>query len=80
MKKDATEQSALAMYFALQYPVSFYPESDGGFVAEIEDLPGCLTQGESLTEVSDRIEEARRLWIEAAFSYGDSIPLPAYRP
>lgn len=76
MRKDETGRRSLSEYLALHYPVTLYPEPDGGFVAEVEDLPGCLTQGESLAEVYERIEEARRLWIETAFAHGDEIPLP----
>lgn len=76
MRKDETARRSLAEYLALHYPVTLHLEPDGGFVAEVEDLPGCLTQGESLAEVYERIEEARRLWIETAFAHGDEIPLP----
>jgi antitoxin HicB len=77
MKRNDAERRPLAELLALHYPVTLHPEPDGGFVAEVEDLPGCLTQGESLAEVYDRIEEARRLWIETAYAHGDEIPLPA---
>ncbi len=76
MKKDEAERRPLAEYLALQYPVTLHPEPDGGFVAEVEDLPGCLTQGDSLAEVYALIEDARRLWIETAYAHGDEIPLP----
>jgi antitoxin HicB len=76
MKRDEAERRPLAEYLALRYPVTFHPEPDAGFVAEMEDLPGCLTQGESLGEAYERIEEARRLWIETAYAHGDEIPVP----
>jgi antitoxin HicB len=76
-KKDESEHLPLAAYLALHYPVTLHPEPDGGFVAIVEDLPGCLTQGDSLAEVYELIEDARRLWIETAFAHGDEIPLPA---
>ena len=52
------------------------PSEDGGYVAEIEDLPGCFTQGETLEETYANIEEARRLWIEVAYEDGQDIPEP----
>lgn len=76
MKKDDTERRPLAEYLALRYPVTLHPEPGGGFVAEVEDLPGCLTQADSTEEAYERIEEARRLWIETAYEHGDEIPLP----
>jgi predicted RNase H-like HicB family nuclease len=33
----------------------------------IPDLPGCMTQGETLGEVVMNIEEARQLWIETVY-------------
>ena len=33
-------------------------------MAQIKDLPGCLTQGETLDEAIANINEARELWIE----------------
>ncbi len=46
-------------------------------MAQIKDLPGCLTQGETLDETMDNINEARELWIETAYESGDKIPLPS---
>ncbi len=65
-------------YFSVQYPITLYPDPDGGYVAEIQDLPGCLTQGEAIEETIKNINEARELWLETAFDLGDNIPLPKY--
>ena len=59
-----------------QYPILVYGAEEGGYVAEIEELPGCMTQGESLEEVFEGIENARRLWIEVAYEEGMEIPSP----
>lgn len=76
-KKKKTERESLEFYLGLKYPVTFYPDPDGGYVAEIKDLPGCMTQGETADEVMSNIEEARSLWIETAYEHGDEIPLPS---
>ncbi len=47
-----------------------------GFVAEIEELPGCMTQAETLDDVFKSIEDARQLWIKTAYDEGQDIPLP----
>ncbi len=70
MRKD------LDFYLNLHYPVTIHPDPDGGFVAEIEELPGCVTQGETLGEVFESIEDAKQCWIEAAFNNGQDVPLP----
>jgi len=68
----------LAYYLSLSYAITLYPALEGGYVAEIKDLPGCLTQGETLEETIDNINEARELWIEVAYEEGDQIPLPSH--
>ncbi|MBW4543235.1 MAG: type II toxin-antitoxin system HicB family antitoxin [Symplocastrum torsivum CPER-KK1] len=64
-------------YLNLQYPVTLYLDPEGGYVVQIKDLPGCLTQGETLDEAIANINEARELWIETAYEAGDEIPLPS---
>lgn len=71
------EKQPLDYYLNLQYPVTLYPDPEGGYVAQIKDLPGCLTQGETLDETVANINEARELWIETAYESGDEIPLPS---
>jgi antitoxin HicB len=76
-KNKPIEKQPLEYYLNLQYPVTLYPDSEGGYVAQIKDLPGCLTQGETLDETMANINEARELWIETAYEAGDDIPLPS---
>ena len=72
----ATElkRKPIEYYLNLKYPVTITPSE--GYVAEIEDLPGCFTQGETLEETYTNMEESRRLWIEIAYEGGQNIPLP----
>ncbi len=65
-------------YMSLPYKISVYPDEDGkGFVAEIADLPGCLTSADSIEELWQNIEEAKQLWFEVALEDGDYIPEPS---
>ena len=66
----------IEFFLKADYPITIYPCPEGGFVAELEDLPGCLTQGETLEEVFLRINDAKRAWIESAYEDGIPIPLP----
>jgi antitoxin HicB len=70
------ERKPVGYYLEAEYPVTVYAAPEGGYVAEIEDLPGCLTEGETLDEVFERIEDARRAWIEVTYEDGADIPLP----
>lgn len=74
--KKTNEIKNLDYYLNKRYPFIVYPAEEGGYVAEIEELPGCMTQGETLEEVSKRIEDARRGWIEVTYEEGIEIPLP----
>ncbi len=72
-----TELKTLDYYLKLDYPITLYPDSEeGGYVAEIKDLPGCLTQGDTLEETVANINEARELWIETVYESGREVPLP----
>jgi len=70
------KREGLEYYLSLKYPVSLTPDVTGGYVAEMEDLPGCFSQGDTPEEAFANIEEARQLWIEVAYEDGQEIPLP----
>jgi antitoxin HicB len=70
----------LEYYCRLNYPALIRACAGGGFVAEIPDLPGCLTQGETLAEVWQNLAEAKRAWLEAACEAGLEIKEPGARP
>lgn len=77
MSKSKSQQNPLEFYLQLQYPIILHPDPDGGFVVEIKELPGCITQGETSQEALLEIADARTLWIKTAYEHGDIIPLPA---
>lgn len=69
---------SLGDHLAAEYRLNLIADRDGGYVAEFPDLPGCLTQGKTLTEVVMMASEARELWIEDAYERGLNIPDPSY--
>lgn len=73
-KEKATEKKPLSFYLSLDYPITFYPEEVGGFTVMIKDLPGCMSQGETLEDAYEMIAEAKELWIESC--YEDNVPIP----
>ncbi|MBI2760594.1 MAG: toxin-antitoxin system HicB family antitoxin [Chloroflexi bacterium] len=74
-----TVRQTLEYYLSLQYPFNVIAdEDDGGYVVVFPDLPGCLTQIETLNELPVMVEEARSLWIETAYENGQDIPLPSF--
>ena len=49
-----------------EYRIRLTEDPEGGFVASIPELPGCLTFGETREEALARMEDAKRCWLAAA--------------
>ncbi len=58
----------------MQYPIVIYPCEEGGYVAEIPALKGCLAQGETVDEVLSNLKVVTELWLETAQQYGQQLP------
>lgn len=55
--------------------VILYPDSeDGGWVAEVPSLPGCVSQGETKEEAIRNVRDAIDSWISAAEQIGRPVP------
>ncbi len=57
----------------MNYPIVIY-SCDGGHVAEVPALKGCLAQGETLSKTLEELELVTKLWIETAEKHGQSLP------
>ena len=42
----------------LTYTVFFEPAEEGGYVAVVPSLPGCMTQGETFEETKENVKDA----------------------
>ena len=58
----------------MQYPIVIYSCEEGGYVAEVPALKGCLAQGETLDEVLSELKVVAELWLETAEKYGQQLP------
>jgi len=58
----------------MNYPIVIYPCDEGGYVAEVPALKGCLAQGETLPETLEELAIVTRLWIETSEKYGQTLP------
>ena len=56
------------------YTVVLQRESDGGYVASVPVLPGCVSQGDTREEALQNIREAIELYIEDSVAAGDPVP------
>ncbi len=66
----------LDYYMNLPYTIIIRKDQEGGYFAKIDELEGCMTQGETYEEVTKNIKEAMELWLEDALDDGQNIPLP----
>jgi predicted RNase H-like HicB family nuclease len=63
----------------MRYTVILQRESDGGYVAVVPSLPGCVSQGDTREEALKNIEEAAELYIEDVQATGDPLPIEDQR-
>ena len=68
------------MQLDLHYEIVIYwSEEDGAYVAEVPDLPGCMSDGATYAEAAANVEDAAQAWIETAREMGREIPVPSAR-
>ena len=58
----------------MRYRVLIEQDEDGVFVAEVPALPGCISQGETRTEVIDNIKEAIAGYLESLEAHDEPLP------
>lgn len=61
------------------YAIRLRPLDDdegGGWLAEVPDLPGCMSDGETPEEAVRNVKDAIQEWIVAARDMGRDIPQP----
>lgn len=61
-------------YLVLVRPLS--KADGGGFEAVVPDLPGCMSDGETMREAVENVQDAITSWIEAAEALGRPVPRP----
>jgi predicted RNase H-like HicB family nuclease len=76
MRTTKNKKDLLQYYMKIPYSIRIIPEEAGGYFVEIEELSGCMTQGDTIEEVMKNINEAKELWLESAIEDGFEIPKP----
>jgi predicted RNase H-like HicB family nuclease len=56
--------------------IIYWSNEDQAFIAEVPELPGCMTHGNSQAEALANADEAIQLWIDTAEEFGDPVPEP----
>jgi antitoxin HicB len=72
-----SKQKTLEYYLSLPYTIEIIPDiEDGGYVARVKELRGCMTHADTWDELDHLIQEAKEGWLEVALEYGHPIPEP----
>jgi len=58
----------------MKYTVLIRPGNEGGYVATVPALPGCVTQGRTRRQALRSAREAIEVYIEALLE--DGLPVP----
>lgn len=58
----------------MRYRVLIEQGEDGVYVAEVPALPGCISQGQTRSEVLDNIKEAIAGYVESLQAHGAPVP------
>ena len=59
----------------MRYPVAVW-NTNGVYSAEVPDLPGAITEADSIEELERSVKEASALWMECVLDENKSIPAP----
>lgn len=54
----------------------YWSAEDQVFIAEVPELPGCMTHGDTKAAARANANEAIQSWIDTANKFGDPIPEP----
>ena len=61
----------------MRYTVVLEQEQDGGYVASVPALPGCVSQGDNREAALANIREAIELYLDDCRDAGEPIPIEA---
>lgn len=58
----------------MKLAVIITPDESGGYVVECPEIPGCLSQGDTIDQALANIKEAAELCLEVMKDNGDDLP------
>lgn len=56
--------------------IIYWSKDDNSFIAEVPELPGCMSDGETQSEALSNVQVVISEWVETARALGRSIPEP----
>ncbi len=66
----------VADYMNLPYTIELQRDAEAGWFVRVQELPGCMSQGDTAEEALAMIQDAMSGWLEVAIEEGLSIPEP----
>jgi antitoxin HicB len=69
-------QAYLDLPYAIELVFDRAEDGAEGWVAEVEELPGCISQGATPEDAVSRIRDAMEGWISVALEDGIEVPRP----
>ena len=57
----------------------YWSKEDNAYLAEVPELPGCLSDGETYEKALENIQKIIEEWIETAREIGREVPEPKGR-
>ncbi len=59
--------------------IIYWSQEDTAFIAEVQELAGCIAHGNTQPSALENINQAIELWLSTANEFGDAIPEPKGR-
>jgi antitoxin HicB len=69
-------EKTVEYYMSLPYTRELIKEPEGGWFIRIKELPGCMSQGDTVEDAMTMIEDAMCGWLDVSLEDGDEIPEP----
>lgn len=60
---------------SLRYEAVCMSQTEGGYTVEVPDLPGCISEGDTLEQAKVNIREAIEVYIETLHERHKPIPV-----
>ena len=77
MRKRVSRRGSLSDYIAEVLKNAVYEQGEqlDVIVAEAPDLPGCVTQGDSVEEARENLVDAVEVWLMSGLRSGEDPPV-----
>ena len=58
----------------MKYPVLIEQDEDGVFVAQVPELPGCISEGQTREEALENVKDAIAGYLESLAKHDEPVP------